>query len=85
MDCLWLRGSIVPWSADVPSHTDGRCVTSLLAPLTDGTFAWATLGNGMLIASAAIAFATYGFPPVLPCFPVAGTSSADVHGIRVSG
>lgn len=60
-------------------------MTSLLALLANGAFAQATFGDGMLVTSTAIAFATHGLPPVLPRFPVARTSSADVYGIRVSG
>lgn len=60
-------------------------MTGFFAPLADGVLAWASLGDGMLVASAVVAFAVHGLPPVLSCFAVAGTrgASADIHGIGI--
>lgn len=60
-------------------------MTSLLAPLADGTLAWAAFSDGVLVAAATVALAVQGFPPVFPRFAIARAqgAGANVHGVRV--
>lgn len=71
------------WLTKVVDHADRRVVSDLFIPLTDGVLA-GTASDCMVQTAAAIALAAQGLPPFLPCFPVAGTSSANIYGIRVS-
>lgn len=62
-------------------------MTSLLAPLADGALAGATLSDCVLVASATVALAAQGLPPVFLCFAVARArgASTNIHGIGVGG
>lgn len=87
MDCLRLWRSVVARSTEVLGHTDRRGVTCLFALLTDGMLARAAFGDCVLITATAVALSTQGLPLVFLGFAIAGArgTSADVHGIGVSG
>lgn len=71
------------WLTEVAGHTDRQVVFNLFALLTDGVLA-RTASNYIVQTAAAIALALQGLPLFLPRFPIAGTSSANVHCIKVS-
>lgn len=58
MDHLGLRGSVVPWPFEIPSHADCRSVSGLLVPLADGALAGATLGDCVFVTFTTVTLAT---------------------------
>lgn len=62
-------------------------MTGLLAPLANSALTWITLSDGVFIASATVALAAQGLPPVLSGFARvrARGAGADVHSVGVNG
>lgn len=82
-----MQRSVVSRPTEISGHTDRGGVSSLFAPLAYGALAWAALGNHMLVAAAAVAFAAQGLSSIFWGFAIAGARGAgtDVHSIGVGG